>query len=206
GTPSSTTIDQDAPSPSHSPSSTELQPPISHQGVAAGSTIIEDNPFATADNDPFINVFTQEPSSKASSSGILVQLNPFILLNHIIILENGSKITRLKMSLEILLDRYPPENNLQPIPCDCVIIIALKWIYKVNLDEYGDILKNKGRFVAKGYKQEEGIDFKESFAPVARIKANKNLYHQCRQQEHDHLPDGCQDSSPEWRIEGRSLP
>ncbi|GKB04192.1 hypothetical protein Tco_0832335 [Tanacetum coccineum] len=40
-TPSSTTIDQDASSPSHSPSSLELQPPISHQGVAAGSTIIE---------------------------------------------------------------------------------------------------------------------------------------------------------------------
>nr|GEY59882.1 Gag-Pol polyprotein [Tanacetum cinerariifolium] len=52
--PSSTTIDQDAPSPSHSPSSLELQPLISHQGVAAGSTIIEDSPFTTADNDPFI--------------------------------------------------------------------------------------------------------------------------------------------------------
>nr|GFD04573.1 hypothetical protein [Tanacetum cinerariifolium] len=68
GTPSSTTIDQDAPSPSHSPSSLELQPPISHQCVAAGSTIIEDNPFATADNDPFVNVFAIEPSSEASSS------------------------------------------------------------------------------------------------------------------------------------------
>nr|GEV37817.1 reverse transcriptase domain-containing protein [Tanacetum cinerariifolium] len=69
GTPSSTTIDQDAPSPSHSPSSSELQPPISHQGVAAGSTIIEDNHFAHADNDPFVNVFALEPSSEASSSG-----------------------------------------------------------------------------------------------------------------------------------------
>nr|GFB34223.1 copia protein [Tanacetum cinerariifolium] len=68
-TPSSTTIDQDAPSSSHSPSSSELQPPISHQGVAAGSTIIEDNPFATADNDPFINVFALKPSSEASSYG-----------------------------------------------------------------------------------------------------------------------------------------
>nr|GEX87156.1 retrovirus-related Pol polyprotein from transposon TNT 1-94 [Tanacetum cinerariifolium] len=69
GTSSSTTIDQDAPSPSHSPSSSELQPPISHQGVAVGSTIIEDNPFAHADNDPFVNVFSPEPSSEASSSG-----------------------------------------------------------------------------------------------------------------------------------------
>ncbi|GKG30686.1 hypothetical protein Tco_0423174 [Tanacetum coccineum] len=42
GTPSSTTIDQDAPFPSHSPSSLALQSLSSHQGVAAGSTIIED--------------------------------------------------------------------------------------------------------------------------------------------------------------------
>ncbi|GKA85781.1 retrovirus-related pol polyprotein from transposon TNT 1-94 [Tanacetum coccineum] len=54
---------------------------------------------------------------------------------------------------------------------DCVMIIALKWIYKVKLDEYGDVLKNKARLVANGYRQEEGFDFEESFAPVARIKA-----------------------------------
>nr|GEU44249.1 retrovirus-related Pol polyprotein from transposon TNT 1-94 [Tanacetum cinerariifolium] len=60
--------------------------------------------------------------------------------------------------------------ELVPQP-DCVIIIALKWIYKVKLDEYGDVLKNKARLVEKGYRQEEGIDFKESFAPNARIEA-----------------------------------
>nr|GEW42205.1 retrovirus-related Pol polyprotein from transposon TNT 1-94 [Tanacetum cinerariifolium] len=42
-------------------------------------------------------------------------------------------------------------------------------IYKVNLDELGGILKNKARLVARGYRQEKGIDFEESFAPVARI-------------------------------------
>ncbi|GJX10201.1 putative reverse transcriptase domain-containing protein [Tanacetum coccineum] len=51
------------------------------------------------------------------------------------------------------------------------MIIALKWIYKVKLDEYDDVLKNKARQVAKGYQQEDGINFEESFAPVARIEA-----------------------------------
>nr|GEU70731.1 hypothetical protein [Tanacetum cinerariifolium] len=60
--------------------------------------------------------------------------------------------------------------ELVPQP-DCVMIIALKWIYKVKLDEYGDVLKNKAMLLAKGYRQEEGIDFEESFAPVARIEA-----------------------------------
>ncbi|GJZ29599.1 retrovirus-related pol polyprotein from transposon TNT 1-94 [Tanacetum coccineum] len=60
--------------------------------------------------------------------------------------------------------------ELVPQP-DYVMIIALKWIYKVKLDEYGDVLKNKARLVAKVYQQKEGIDFEESFAPVARIKA-----------------------------------
>ncbi|GJZ31737.1 integrase, catalytic region, zinc finger, CCHC-type containing protein [Tanacetum coccineum] len=60
--------------------------------------------------------------------------------------------------------------ELVPQP-DCVMIIALKWIYKVKLDEYGDVLKNKARLVAKGYRQEEGIDFEELFAPVVRIEA-----------------------------------
>ncbi|GJU53678.1 hypothetical protein Tco_1227392, partial [Tanacetum coccineum] len=46
-----------------------LQSPSSHQGVATGSTIIEDNPFAPVDKVPLVNVFAPEPSSEASSSG-----------------------------------------------------------------------------------------------------------------------------------------
>nr|GEV10647.1 retrovirus-related Pol polyprotein from transposon TNT 1-94 [Tanacetum cinerariifolium] len=52
-----------------------------------------------------------------------------------------------------------------------VMVITLKWIYKVKLDELGGILKNMARLVARGCRQEEGIDFEESFAPVARLEA-----------------------------------
>ncbi|GJT08484.1 retrovirus-related pol polyprotein from transposon TNT 1-94 [Tanacetum coccineum] len=54
---------------------------------------------------------------------------------------------------------------------DKVMVITLKWIYKVKLDELGGILKNKARLVAHGYRQEDGIDFEESFALVARLDA-----------------------------------
>nr|GFB79823.1 retrovirus-related Pol polyprotein from transposon TNT 1-94 [Tanacetum cinerariifolium] len=60
--------------------------------------------------------------------------------------------------------------ELVPRP-DKVMVITLKWIYKVKLDELGGILKNKARLVARGFRQEEGIDFEESFAPVARLEA-----------------------------------
>nr|GEZ20145.1 retrovirus-related Pol polyprotein from transposon TNT 1-94 [Tanacetum cinerariifolium] len=60
--------------------------------------------------------------------------------------------------------------ELVPRP-DQVMVITLKWIYKVKHDELGGILKNKARLVARGYRQEEGIDFEESFAPVARLEA-----------------------------------
>ncbi|GKC75404.1 retrovirus-related pol polyprotein from transposon TNT 1-94 [Tanacetum coccineum] len=163
GTPSSTTIDQDAPSPSHSLSSSALQSPSLHQGVAAESTLIKDNPFAPVDNNPFINVFAPEPSSEASSSGDLFKPKNF-----------KSAITEDCWFQAMQDDIYEFDRlqvwELVPQP-DCVMIIALKWIYKVKLDEYSDVLKNKALLVAKGYQQEEGIDFEESFAPVARIEA-----------------------------------
>ncbi|GKG13116.1 retrovirus-related pol polyprotein from transposon TNT 1-94, partial [Tanacetum coccineum] len=57
---------------------------------------------------------------------------------------------------------------------DKVMVITLKCIYKVKLDEMGGILKNKARLVARGYRQEEGTDFEESFAPVAILDAIRN--------------------------------
>ncbi|GJT14300.1 retrovirus-related pol polyprotein from transposon TNT 1-94 [Tanacetum coccineum] len=51
------------------------------------------------------------------------------------------------------------------------MLIKLKWIYKVKTDEFEGVLKNKARLVAQRFRQEEGIDFEESFASVARIEA-----------------------------------
>nr|GEV23562.1 hypothetical protein [Tanacetum cinerariifolium] len=64
--------------------------------------------------------------------------------------------------------------ELVPHP-DKVMVITLKWIYKVKLDELGGILKNKACLVARGYRQEKGIDFEESFALVARLESIQNF-------------------------------
>ncbi|GJT77850.1 retrovirus-related pol polyprotein from transposon TNT 1-94 [Tanacetum coccineum] len=58
------------------------------------------------------------------------------------------------------------------VPClDLVMLIKLKWVFKVKKDMCGCVLKNEARLVAKGYRQEEGIDFEESLAPISRIEA-----------------------------------
>ncbi|GJS45495.1 retrotransposon protein, putative, ty1-copia subclass [Tanacetum coccineum] len=56
--------------------------------------------------------------------------------------------------------------ELVPRP-DRVMISTLKWNFKVKLDELGGVLKNKARLVARGYCQDNGIYFEESFAPTA---------------------------------------
>ncbi|GJU75562.1 retrovirus-related pol polyprotein from transposon TNT 1-94 [Tanacetum coccineum] len=50
-------------------------------------------------------------------------------------------------------------------------IIALKWLWKNTCDAANIVVQNKTRLVAKGYRQEEGIDFEKSFTPVARLEA-----------------------------------
>ncbi|GJV95885.1 putative ribonuclease H-like domain-containing protein [Tanacetum coccineum] len=50
-------------------------------------------------------------------------------------------------------------------------VINLKWLWKNKCDEENTVIRNKSCLMAKGYRQEEGIDFEESFAPVARLEA-----------------------------------
>nr|GFC84851.1 putative ribonuclease H-like domain-containing protein [Tanacetum cinerariifolium]GFC84859.1 putative ribonuclease H-like domain-containing protein [Tanacetum cinerariifolium] len=49
--------------------------------------------------------------------------------------------------------------------------IGTKWVYKNKKDERGIVIRNKGRLVAQGHTQEDGIDYEELFAPVVRIES-----------------------------------
>ncbi|GKF09825.1 retrovirus-related pol polyprotein from transposon TNT 1-94, partial [Tanacetum coccineum] len=53
----------------------------------------------------------------------------------------------------------------------CKTVINLKWVWKNKRDEENSVIRNKARLVAMGCGQKKGIDFEESFAPVARLEA-----------------------------------
>ncbi|MCI52487.1 gag-pol polyprotein, partial [Trifolium medium] len=64
--------------------------------------------------------------------------------------------------------------DLVPRP-ENVNVIGTKWVYKNKSDENGTVTRNKARLVAHGYAQIEGVDFDETFAPVARLESIRLL-------------------------------
>ncbi|WJX93540.1 hypothetical protein P8452_75051 [Trifolium repens] len=64
--------------------------------------------------------------------------------------------------------------NLVPLPKNHSII-GTRWVFRNKLDENGKVIRNKARLVAQGYNQQEGIDYDETFAPVARLEAIRIL-------------------------------
>ncbi|GJT68016.1 putative ribonuclease H-like domain-containing protein [Tanacetum coccineum] len=216
GSPSSTTVDQDAPSPSNSHTPQETQTPIISHDVEEDNHDIE---VAHMGNDPYFGIPIPEVTSDQSSSSVII--HTIVPPDHHVS-EHNSKwtkdhpleniigaldrpvSTRLQLHEQALFCYYDafltsvePKNYKEALtqacwieamqeelheferlevwelvpPPDKAFVISLKWIYKVKLDELGGILKNKARLVARGYRQEEGIDFEESFAPVARLEA-----------------------------------
>ncbi|GJR42257.1 putative ribonuclease H-like domain-containing protein [Tanacetum coccineum] len=216
GSPSSTTVDPDAPSPSNSQTTPETQPPVIPNNVEEDNHDIE---VAHMGNDPYFGLPIPEiPSDQSSSSD---SIHTIVHTDHQIS-EHNSKwtkdhpleniigeldrpvSTRLQLHEQALFCYYDafltavePKTYKDALTQSCwikamqeelneferlkvweliprpdkVMVITLKWIYKVKLDELGGILKNKARLVAGGYRQEKGINFEESFAPVARLEA-----------------------------------
>jgi hypothetical protein len=60
-------------------------------------------------------------------------------------------------------------------PKECRNVIGTKWIFKNKQDESGIVVRNKARLVAQGYSQVEGINYGETYAPVARLESIRIL-------------------------------
>ncbi|GJY83858.1 putative ribonuclease H-like domain-containing protein [Tanacetum coccineum] len=216
GTPSSTIIDQDAPSTSTSQTNQETPSPVIPLGVEEADHDIE---VAHMDNNPYVNSLIPESSFKESSTQVVILNNVHSInqppehinkwtkdhpIDNVIGDPSRPVSTRHQLQDEALfcyfdafisfvepksykesftkscwIEAMQEELNVfehlevsELVPrLDRVMIITLKWIYKVKLDELGGVLKNKTRLVARGYRQEEGIDFEESFSLVSRFEA-----------------------------------
>nr|GEZ50009.1 hypothetical protein [Tanacetum cinerariifolium] len=166
-----TIIDQDAPLPSKSQTTPDTQSSVIPQDVKEDIHNIE---VAHMGNDPLFSVPIPEVISAQSSSTIpphTIMQSDHQIYNTITYKDALTQSCWIEAMQEELNGFERLEVwELVPRP-DKVMVITLKWIYKVKLNELGGILKNKACLVARGYSQEEGIDFEESFALVARLEA-----------------------------------
>ncbi|GJX42260.1 retrovirus-related pol polyprotein from transposon TNT 1-94 [Tanacetum coccineum] len=157
--PSSTTIDLDASSISNPSTQEQEQSLIISQSVE----ISPKTPHFH--DDPLHEPLHEHSTSLGSSSNVRSSHTPLELLEAML---ESSWIEAMQEEIH----KFERLKVWELVPCpDRVMLIKLKWIFKVKKDEFEGVLKNMARLVAKGYRQEEGIDFKESFAPFARIEA-----------------------------------
>ena len=80
------------------------------------------------------------------------------------------------MAMQEELNQFE-KNNVWILVCRPIDhpIIGTKWVYRNKLDESEKIIRNKAGLVAKGYNQQQGIDFDEIYASVARLKVIRFL-------------------------------
>ncbi|GJV79300.1 retrovirus-related pol polyprotein from transposon TNT 1-94 [Tanacetum coccineum] len=172
--PVSTSIDQDAPSLS-TPSTQEQE-----QSLNISQGFEESTKTPIFHDDPLNESSYEESPSQGSSSNVRLTYIPFEHLEPM----NFKQAMTEPSWIDEMQEEIHEFERLQVwelVPCpDKVLLIKLKWIYKVKTDKFGGVLKNKARLVAQGFRQEEGIDFEESFSPIAiRIfianAAHKNM-------------------------------
>ncbi|GJT07298.1 putative reverse transcriptase domain-containing protein [Tanacetum coccineum] len=145
--------------------------------------------YAQVDDDEFINIFSTPVQERGETSSRHVDssnMHKFYqhhpsrqcwTKDHPLeqVIGNPSQSIRTRRQLETMADVELHEFDRLEVwefverPL-CKNVINLKWLWKNKRDEENNVIRNKARLVAKGYAQKEGIDFEDSFAPVARLE------------------------------------
>jgi hypothetical protein len=82
---------------------------------------------------------------------------------------------KVEEALHEYLNNFKRNKAWSLVPRPKQNIVGTKWVFRNKQDEYGVVTRNKGRLVAKGYAQVVGLDFEETFAPVARLESIRIL-------------------------------
>nr|GFA29195.1 uncharacterized mitochondrial protein AtMg00810-like [Tanacetum cinerariifolium] len=123
---------------------------------------------AQVEDDEFINIFCTPVQDRGETSSCHVDssnMHTFYQLRTIRQLESDGEMCMFALTFD-RLDAW--ELVDRPL---CKNVINMKWLCKNKRDEGNTVIRNKSHLVAKGYAQKEGVDFEESFAPVARLEA-----------------------------------
>ncbi|GJX20332.1 retrovirus-related pol polyprotein from transposon TNT 1-94 [Tanacetum coccineum] len=88
---------------------------------------------------------------------------------------SSSQATNIPTTSQDVDELEQQQNELVPLPNN-IKPLTLKWLNKNKHDEENTVIRNKTRLVVRGYHQGEGIDFEESFAPVARMEGIKIFF------------------------------
>jgi hypothetical protein len=79
------------------------------------------------------------------------------------------------IAMEEELNSFKRNEVWEFVPRPKQNVIVTKWVFRNKQDEFGVVTKNKARLVGKGYTQVEGLDFGETYAPVARLESIRIL-------------------------------
>nr|GFA59863.1 retrovirus-related Pol polyprotein from transposon TNT 1-94 [Tanacetum cinerariifolium] len=179
----STTIADTAPTPTNSSSHATIILITSHD-------VDELNPNAMIDGNTFVNSFANSSTSDHPLEQVIGEPSRPVLTRNQLRYDGDMCMYALSVSTmepknvkeamtdlawidsmqeEILQFKRLNVWVLVPAP-DNISPLTLKWLFKNKHDEEQTVIRNKSRLIVRGYRQEEGIDFEESFALVARMK------------------------------------
>jgi hypothetical protein len=79
------------------------------------------------------------------------------------------------LAMQEELNNFKRNEIWSLVPCPKQNVMGTKWVFRNKQDEHGVVTRNKARLVAKGYAQVAGLDFEETFAPVARLESIRIL-------------------------------
>ena len=79
------------------------------------------------------------------------------------------------LAMQDELNNFKRNEVWSLVPCPKQNVVGTKWVFRNKQDEYGVVTTNKARPVAKGCAQVAGLDFKVTFAPVARLESIRIL-------------------------------
>nr|GEX79528.1 putative reverse transcriptase domain-containing protein [Tanacetum cinerariifolium] len=137
-----------------------------NQAPIQPETVADNIPNSMCDANTFVNPFAT-PSTSAAESSSSQYVDPSNMHTfyqpypHEFQWTKDHHLEQFKrMDVWVLV---PAPDNISPL--------TLKWIFKNKNDEENAVIRNKSRLVVRGYRQEKGLDFEESFAPIARMEA-----------------------------------